>query len=285
MQFVVLNGELIDRERARIDIEDRGYQFGDGVYEVIRVYNRKLFTGTEHLQRLVESAKKISLVIPYTILEMEQMLNQMIEKNQLILGTVYLQFTRGVAVRNHAFPTPGTPGTFVAYTKEVVRPTATMKSGVKALLTEDLRWLCCDIKSLNLLGNLLAKQKAIEADCFEAILHRGDRITEGSASNISIIKDCVLITHPVDNYILNGITRQKVLEICRNHQIPFEERTFTIKDLLTADEVYLSSTTLEVTPIIEIAGAKINDGNPGPITIKIQKLFEEEIIRLCGRLE
>ena len=285
MQYVILNGELIARVAAKVDIEDRGYQFGDGVYEMIRIYNQKLFAGTEHLQRLVDSTEKISLELPYTISEMEQMLNDMIEKNKIKLGTVYLQFTRGVSMRNHAFPATGTPGTFVAYTKEVARPINTMRSGVKAILKEDLRWLCCDIKSLNLLGNLLAKQKAVEADCFEAILHRGELVTEGSVSNISILKDGVLFTHPANNFILNGITRQKVLEICRNHQIPFEEKPFTISDLLSADEVYLSSTTVEVTPIVEVDGKKINDGKPGPITVEIQKLFEREIIRQCGRIE
>ena len=285
MQYVILNGELIAREAAEIDIEDRGYQFGDGVYEMIRVYNRHLFAGKQHLQRLVESAEKISLELHYTISEMEQMLNHMIKKNKIIFGTVYMQFTRGVSMRNHAFPAPGTSGTFVAYTKEVARPINTIRLGVKAILTEDLRWLCCDIKSLNLLGNLLAKQKAVEAGCFEAILHRGERVTEGSSSNIAMIKDGVLFTHPANNFILNGITRQKVLEICRNHQIPFEEKTFTTSDLLSADEVYLSSTTAEVTPIVEIDRKKINDGNPGPITVQIQKLLEEEISRQCGRIE
>jgi D-alanine transaminase len=285
MQYVILNGELITRDSANIDIEDRGYQFGDGVYEMIRIYNQKLFAGTEHLQRLIESAEKIKLELPYTISEMELMLKRMIEKNQINTGTVYLQLTRGVSMRNHAFPVAGTPGTFVAYTKEVVRPIGTMRSGVKAILTEDLRWLCCDIKSLNLLGNLLAKQKAVEEGCFEAILHRGERVTEGSASNISMIKNGVLFTHPANNFILNGITRQKVLEICRNQQIPFEEKTFTVNDLLSADEVYLSSTTVEVTPIVEVDGKKVNGGKPGPITVQIQKLFEEEISRQCGRIE
>jgi D-alanine transaminase len=285
MEYVILNGELILRENAKVDIEDRGFQFGDGIYEVIRIYNQTLFAGTEHLQRLFDSAKKISLQLPYSIKELEQMLTQLIERNHVQFGTVYLQFTRGVAIRNHPFPEANTPCTFVAYTKQVARPVDPMKCGVKALLTEDLRWLRCDIKSLNLLGNLLAKQKAVEEGCFEAILHRGNQITEGSASNICIIKNGVLYTHPADTFILNGITRQIVLDICRGNQLPFEEKPFTIDEILSADEVFLSSTTVEVTPIVEIAGRKIKDGKPGPITKQLQNFFKEEIIRQCGKIE
>lgn len=274
----------MERPNAKVDIEDRGYQFGDGVYEMIRIYNRKLFAGREHLQRLAESAEKIGLELTHTVFEIEEKLNDLIEKNQVSFGTVYLQFTRGVASRNHAFPGTDVLSSFVAYTKAVERPVNTMTSGVTALLTEDIRWLCCDIKSLNLLGNLLAKQKAVEAGCFEAILHRGQTVTEGSASNISIIKNGVLITHPANNYILNGITRQKVLEICRNNNIPYEEKNYTISELLNSDEVFLSSTTVEVTPIIDVSGTKINNGKPGVVTTQIQNLFEQEIIRLCGEL-
>lgn len=274
----------MERDNAKVDIEDRGYQFGDGVYEVIRIYNGELFAEKEHLQRLEESAQKIGLELSYSISEIKQKLYTLIEKNRTIFGTVYIQVTRGVASRNHAFPKSGTASSFVAYTKEVERPVETMKTGVKALLVEDMRWLCCDIKSLNLLGNLLSKQKAVEAGCFEAILHRGEIVTEGSASNISIIKNGVLYTHPANNYILNGITRQKVLEICKHNSIPNEEKPFTVQELLEADEVYLSSTTVEVTPIVEIGGIKINNGQPGTVTVQIQKLLEQEIIRQCGKL-
>lgn len=284
MEFVILNGEIMERENAKVDIEDRGYQFGDGVYEVIRIYNGKLFAGKEHLQRLGESAKKIGLELNQSINEIEQKLQILVEKNQVILGTVYLQFTRGVASRNHAFPPSSTASSFVAYTKNVGRPAETMKNGVKALLVEDIRWLCCDIKSLNLLGNLLSKQKAVEAGCYEAILHRDEIVTEGSASNITMIKNGVLYTHPANNYILNGITRQKVLEICSHNNIPAKEQPFTVQELLDADEVFLSSTTVEVTPIIEIDGKTINNGKPGELTVRIQELLDQEITRQCGLL-
>lgn len=284
MEYVIVNGEFILRQDAKVDIEDRGYQFGDGVYEVVRVYNGKMFTGQEHVQRLEESAEKIGMKLTYSRTEIEDLLNQLIEKNKLELGIVYLQFTRGISSRNHLFPTSDTPQTFVAYTRAVDRPVSAMNEGVKTILNEDIRWLRCDIKSLNLLGNLLAKQKAADAGCFEAIQHRGNRVTEGSLSNISIVIDGVVYTHPADHYILNGITRQKMLQLCQENGIPAEERTFTVEDLLGADEVFLTGTTVEVTPIIEIEGKSVANGHPGEVTKKLQLLFQDAIEQECGKL-
>lgn len=243
-----------------------------------------MFTAREHLRRLFESAEKIEMQVPYQLETILELLENLITKNQLSMGTIYMQITRGAAPRNHAFPTVETDPVFIAYTREVARPVGNMKTGVKAILTEDIRWLKCDIKSLNLLGNLLAKQKAVKAGCFEAIQHRGNQVTEGSVSNVSIVKDGVVKTHPADHLILNGITRQKVLEICARNDISSVETVFTVEDLRNADEVFLSGTTVELMPIIEIDGEKVGDGVPGPVTIKLQKLFEEEIARQCGEL-
>lgn len=284
MEYVIINGQFIERSEAKIDMEDRGYQFGDGVYEVIRVYNGKMFTATEHLERLLVSGKKIGMEIPHTVEEMKVLLNKLIEKNSLQLGTIYMQVTRGIAPRNHPFPGADVPTTFVANVKHVARPETAMKEGVKAILKEDIRWLLCDIKSLNLLGNLMAKQEAVEAGCFEAVQHRGDIVTEGSASNISIVKDGKILTHPADNLILNGITRRVALKVCEENHIPFAEEAFTLDDLKNADEVFLSSTTAEVMPIVEIAGAPVGEGKPGPVTQRLQQLFEQEIEKECGKL-
>ncbi|MDP4162066.1 MAG: D-amino-acid transaminase [Bacillota bacterium] len=284
MEFVLLNGEIIERSDAKIDVEDRGYQFGDGVYEVIRVYNGSMFTSEEHLARFRKSAEAIGIKLNFTIEEISAFLNQLIEKNNVVLGTVYLQITRGTSPRNHAFPSPGVPTNIVAYTKEVARPVENMKSGVKAMLIEDIRWLRCDIKSLNLLGNLLAKQEAVEAGCFEAIQHRGQTVTEGSSSNILMIKEGKIITHPADNLILNGITKRKLQEICIAAQIPFEERSFTIDEISQADEILLTSTTAEIMPIVEVNGKAVNEGIPGTLTKRLQELFETEIEKQCGEL-
>ncbi|WP_394580394.1 D-amino-acid transaminase [Cytobacillus firmus] len=284
MEYVILNGNLIERSKAKVDIEDRGYQFGDGVYEVIRVYNGKMFTADEHLERLLESGKKIELNIPYSKDQLKQMLIEMIDRNNLELGIVYMQFSRGTSPRNHAYPGADVAPVLTAYTRETTRPVESMRNGVKAILIEDIRWLRCDIKSLNLLGNIMAKQKAAQSGCFEAIQHRGDTVTEGSSSNIAIVKGGTLYTHPATNLILNGITRRKINEICSQNGIALKESAFTKEDLLAADEVFMSSTSAEVTPIIEIEGKPVGNGSPGPITNKLQNFFEEAIEKQCGSL-
>lgn len=284
MEYVILNGEFINRSEAKVDIEDRGYQFGDGVYEVIRVYNGKMFTAEEHLERLLESGKKIELNISYSVEELKQLLEEMIVKNKLELGIVYMQFTRGASPRNHAYPGADVLPAFTAYTRETSRPVESMKNGVKALLVEDVRWLRCDIKSLNLLGNIMAKQKAAQSGCYEAIQHRGDTVTEGSSSNIAIVKDGKVYTHPATNLILNGITRRKINEICHTNGIALQETAFTLEDLKLADEAFMSSTSVEITPIIEIEGKPVGSGSPGPVTKALQDLFEKEIEEQCGSL-
>ena len=284
MKFAILNGEMIDRKEAKVDIEDRGYQFGDGVYEVIRVYNGKMFTINEHLDRFVKSSESIGITLPYTKDNITKLLEELILKNDLQVGIVYMQITRGVAPRNHAFPTENVLPSLVAYTKEVPRPLASLKTGVKTIVTEDIRWLRCDIKSLNLLGNLLAKQKAAETGCFEAIQHRSQKVTEGSSSNIFIINNGVITTHQSDHLILKGITKDVILQACAGNKIVVDEQSFTLDELADADEAFLSSTTAEVMPIVEVDGKSVGDGLPGPITKRLQELFEQEIERQCGAL-
>ncbi|RHW40795.1 D-amino-acid transaminase [Neobacillus notoginsengisoli] len=284
MEYVILNGEILPRQDARIDVEDRGYQFGDGVYEVIRIYNGKMFTVTEHLERLEASAEKIGMKLAWTITELEVLFARLIEINSLETGIVYMQVTRGISPRSHAYPPAGTAQTLVAYTRNMPRPELNFSDGVKTILTEDIRWLRCDIKSLNLLGNIMAKQKAAEAGCYEAILHRGEKVTEGSSSNIFIIKDGSMYTHPANNFILNGITRQTIEKLCAAHGIPFIEKEFSVAELEDADEVIVGSTTSEVTPVVEIEGKPVGDGKPGHVTRQLQKLFDGEIERQCGKL-
>ncbi len=284
MEFALLNGSIIKRSEAKVDVEDRGYQFGDGVYEVIRIYNGKMFTVAEHLKRFVKSAEGIGITLPFTTLQLTEMLEELRIKNNLQTGNIYMQVTRGTAPRNHVFPTGDVAPTLVAYTIKVVRPLENLKSGVKAILTEDIRWLRCDIKSLNLLGNLLAKQKASEQGCFEAIQHRGQDVTEGSSSNIFIVKNGTVITHESNHLILKGITKDVILDLCNNNDIPVQERTFSLAELDEAEEVFLSSTTAEVMPVIEINGKKISAGVSGPITQKLQNLFEKEVEKQCGLL-
>jgi D-alanine transaminase len=285
MNWTLINGEFVDRSNAKADIEDRGYQFGDGIYEVIRVYNGKIFTVKEHLDRFFRSAESISITLGYKAEQLTELLQELIIKNNLKLGIIYMQATRGVAPRTHAFPAQNVPATLVAYTKELERPIQKLEHGVKTILVDDIRWLRCDIKSLNLLGNVLAKQKASENGCYEAIQSRGQDVMEGSSSNIFIIKEGVIYTHASNILILKGITKDVILNLCAVNGIHVEERTFTKEELAAADEAFLSSTTSEVMPVIVIDGKAVNNGEPGPVTRKLQALFEAEITRQCGTLK
>ncbi|MGD7044293.1 D-amino-acid transaminase [Jeotgalibacillus proteolyticus] len=283
MAIVLYNDQFVSREECTVDIEDRGYQFGDGVYEVIRIYSGKMFTGKEHITRLFESAEKIRLDLPFTKEELIENLYKLVEKNNLHTGTIYLQVTRGTSARQHQFPLEGKP-VFTAYTKEVARPEAQMNEGVKAIVAEDVRWLRCDIKSLNLLGNLLAKQEAYSQGSFEAILHREGTVTEGSSSNAFIIKNNKLFTHPATNLILNGITRRELIRLCPGIGLEVKEEAFTLDDLLEADEVFIASTTAEIMPIVQIDGKAVGNAAPGEWTQKLQSVFKASIQEQCGEL-
>lgn len=276
MEWILSNGEIVKEQDLEISKEDRGYQFGDGIYEVIRVYEGDLFTATEHIDRFYESAEKIRITVPYTKDVFHKMLHDLVEMNSIDNGQVYVQITRGAAERNHQFPVNVEP-VVVGYTKSVERPVAFMEQGVKATLIEDVRWLRCDIKSLNLLGNVMAKQQAYEEGYFEAVLHRGDTVTEGSSSNMYGIKDGVVYTHPATNLILNGITRRVILEICEEFGIKVVEEPFTKQQALEMDEFFMSSTTTEVMPVVEISGHTIGNGTPGEMTRKLQQAFEARI--------
>ncbi|PLS14897.1 D-amino-acid transaminase [Bacillus sp. M6-12] len=283
MGKMILNGAIKERTEIRIDLEDRGYQFGDGVYEVIRVYNGILFTADEHLSRLEESARSIHLTMPFSPKEIKEQLLELVKESKLDTGIIYLQLTRGVSPRNHLFPGAEVGPVYIAYTRELASPAQAMENGVKAMTVEDIRWLRCDIKSLNLLPNLLAKQKASENGCFEALQHRNGTVTEGSSSNVSIVVNGEVKTHPANNLILNGISRQVMLRLCTENQITVKEECYTVEDLLSADEVFLTGTTTEVMPIVEIDGKKIGNGAPGPVTRQLQSLFKAEIEKQCGQ--
>ncbi|MER1987632.1 MAG: D-amino-acid transaminase [Solibacillus sp.] len=277
MGYSLWNDRIVADSEVVVNKEDRGYQFGDGVYEVIKVYNGQLFTVEEHVERFYASAEKIRITIPYTKDKLYMLLNELVEKNEINTGHIYFQITRGACPRNHIFPGDDVAPVLTGNAKENPRPVANFESGVKAIFDEDIRWLRCDIKSLNLLGAVLSKQKAHEANAYEAILHRGETITEGSSSNIYGVKDGVLYTHPANNLILNGITRQVILNCAAEIGMPVKEQPMTKTELLAMDEVIVSSTTSEVTPIIEIEGAKVGAGVPGEWTRKLQVQFETKI--------
>ena len=274
MDMILWNNQLMKREPI-VDIEDRGYQFGDGVYEVIAIYNGKLFLFDEHMERLERSAKEIQLTLPCSASELKQKVIELVDRNKLQDGVVYLQISRGVATRWHAYPDKETESVLVAYTIEEKTMTEEEDHGAKAILTPDIRWLRCDIKTLNLLPNAMAKQKAIEAGAVEAILHREDNVTEASSSNVFIVKNNKVLTHPANNLILNGITRQKVIELCGELNLSVQTEVYTVQDLLEADEVFITATKLDVVPIIEVDDHPIGEGIPGRITKKIVHAFRQ----------
>lgn len=276
MKQILFNGQFINNTDI-INIEDRGYQFGDGIYEVIGVYDGKPFLLDEHLERLARSATELQLALPFTVHDLKRKLLRLVFINGLGEGIIYLQVTRGVAARWHEFPSEDTAPVTVAYTRPEKRMTEVEDQGATAVLTEDIRWLRCDIKTLNLLPNVLAKQKADENNAIEAILHRGGIVTEASASNVFIIIEGVLYTHPANNYILSGITRNEVIRLCDELNIKVYEETFTIDELLAADEVFITATKLDVVPIINIDGRPIGDGTPGEMTRAIIQRFRSQI--------
>lgn len=274
--IILYNDQLIQREEAQVDIEDRAYQFGDGIYEVIRIYDRRPFHMKDHLDRLEKSAKKIRINLPYGLDRLETLLKELIKQNDFTQGNIYVQVSRGAAPRSHTFPENISP-VIIAYTQPASRPVQEQTEGIQAKTAVDVRWLLCDIKSLNLLGAVLAKQEAYDHDCKEAILIRDGMVTEGSSTNIFIVKDGTLQTHPANRLILHGITRKVTLQLADKLQIPVNEEAFDRNRLLNADEVFLTSTTMEICPIVQIDGQPVGNGKPGKITRRLQEAFADSI--------
>ncbi|HWK23761.1 MAG TPA: D-amino-acid transaminase [Ureibacillus sp.] len=277
MSYTLWNDQIVEDQLVSINKEDRGYQFGDGVYEVIKVYDGEMFTATEHIDRFYASAEKIKLTVPYTKHKLHQLLHELVEANELNTGNLYFQLTRGTSPRAHQFPGNDVTPVLTGNVKEAPRSIENCQNGVKTTFAEDIRWLRCDIKSLNLLGAVLAKQEAFEKGCYEAILHRGETITEGSSTNVFGIKNGVLYTHPVDNFILNGITRGVILKCANEIGLPVKEQAFTKEQALKMDELFVSSTTSEITPVIDVDGNAINGGVIGEWTRKLQEQFETKL--------
>lgn len=277
MTIYFVDGQFTDKDGVRISIDDRGYYFGDGVYEVVKVYNGELFTAQEHMARLLESASKVKMAVPYTEQQLIGIAEELMKKNDIDTGHVYMQVTRGASARVHHFPDMSVPPVVTGYAIVNPRPVLNLQEGVAAKTVEDIRWLRCDIKSLNLLGNVMAKQEAHEAGCVEAIFVRDGIVMEGSSSNMFGILNGIVYTHPATNLILNGITRQVVLEICAELDIPVLEKEFTLEELYLMDEFIMTSTTAEVTPVITIDNKKIGSGVPGPITKKLQEAFAKKL--------
>lgn len=276
---VLWNEEIVDESEVKIDIEDRGYQFGDGIYEVIRIYDGYMYMENEHLDRLWVSAEKIRMTLPFTREELSQRLHRLAQEVGLENARVYFQVTRGTAKpRLHDFPDPKeVQPVLMADIQPASRPSAKQNIGIRAGFVEDKRWLHCDIKSISLLGNIMALDEAQQKGYDEAVLVRDGIVTEASASNLWMVKDEVLYTHPDGNLVLPGIAKIKIRELVKALGIELKEEAFTEKELLAADECFKTSSVAEIMPIIEIDNQTIGDGTPGKVTKKLLNAYIESV--------
>lgn len=276
MDYVWKKGNIIERRNADVSFEDRGYYFGDGVYEVVRLYNGVCFQLEEHYTRFVRSTEEIDIPIPFTLIQFKEMIDSLSKENNTSDGYIYIQITRGEQERNHLYER-GLDPVVTAFAKEAPIPVKKQKKGISLYALEDIRWLRCDIKTINLLGNVMAKRKAEDNACDEALQHRGTVVTEGSSTNIFMVKDGAVITHPANELILNGITRLFIQQLAKQHNISFLEKTFSVEEASHADEMFISSTTMEITPVVRIEGSFQADYSIGPVTKQLQEAFSAAV--------
>ena len=269
-----LNGRFLPLEEAMVSVEDRGFQFGDGVYEVIRVYGGNPFRLDEHLSRLAQSAQAISIPLTIQPDEWKVFIHEGLERSAYSECKVYIQITRGVAPREHLFPETPRPTIVMTFREMADLPASWYQQGVSVITLPDLRWARCSIKSLNLLPNVLAKQEANAAGAFEAVLIKDGMVTEGTSSNVILVKDGKLVTPALNDQLLAGVTRQAVLDLARKSGKTVEERAVSESELQQADEMFLIGTTIEVLPITKLNGASVGSGTPGEVTIQVRETFQ-----------
>ncbi|MFZ2169382.1 MAG: D-amino acid aminotransferase [Methylococcaceae bacterium] len=268
---VYLNGQYLPLNEAKISVLDRGFLFGDGVYEVIPSYSGHLFHFQEHLERLENSLAAIRLANPYTREQWLEVLTPLLDAN--LDQYIYLQITRGAAEkRDHAFP-DNTPATVFAMCSNIV-PFPGLNTGVKAISMDDSRWKLCNVKAITLLGNILHRQEAIDQGCTEALLVKDGYVTEGAASNVFAVIDGVLCTPPKGNDILPGITRDVILDIAQKNNISYREDKILFTALQSASEIWVTSSTREIIPVVELDSKPVSDGKPGPVWHTMDELFQ-----------
>lgn len=285
MTTVYLNGQFVPKERATISVEDRGFIFGDGIYEVVRVIDGRIFEWGAHAARMARGLAGIRIAFEQKAIDgLKDVCERLVRDNGLAEGeaTVYMQVSRGAAPRTHHFPPAGTPPTVYAAASRFVVPREQRESGARAITFPDFRWLRCDLKTVNLLGAVLARQAAVEAGAYEAILLRDGIVTEGAATNAFVVVDGVTRTHPLGNLILPGITRHVVVELMREHGIALVETPVTQAELLRATELFLCGTTTDVQPVISLDGKPVGSGTPGPIARRVQALLEARLYTAVG---
>ena len=273
--MIYLNGKFMPIEEACVPVLDRGFIFGDGIYEVIPVYSRKPFRLAEHLNRLQHSLDGIRLKNPFSDTDWKNLLEQVIAKNEGEDQYLYLHITRGVAKRDHAFPANVPPTIFVMSNPLLPPPAELLVSGASAITAIDNRWIRCDVKAISLLPNVLLRQLAVDVHAIETILIRDGFLTEGAASNIFVVKDKVLLAPPKSHLMLPGITYDVILELAAANQIAHEVREISETELRAADEILLTSSTKEIMPITSLDNNSVGDGKPGALFTQLHTLYQQ----------
>jgi D-alanine transaminase len=273
-RIAYVNGRYVPHAGAAVHIEDRGYQLADGVYEVCEIRHGRFVDEQPHLDRLARSLRELRIAEPVPASALRVITREVARRNRVIDGIVYIQVTRGVAPREHAFPGhPVRPALVVtARSMSLAARDARAAKGVGVITTPETRWSRVDIKTIGLLANVLAKQQAHEAGAFEAwFVDRDGFVTEGSSSNAWIVtKKGVVVTRPADVTILRGVTRMSLLDVLAREKLKFEERPFTLREALAAREAFLTSATTAATPIVSIDGKPVGDGRPGPVSLALR---------------
>ena len=282
-----LDGQFIDRSRAAVSVDDRGFLFGDGVYEVTRARGGRLFEGERHAARLERNLRELGLVLPAgtTTATLNDVGQRLLRDNGLAAGEalIYFQVTRGVAPRMHQFPPAGTPATVYVSVGAFVPPDAVRARGAACVTYPDIRWARCDMKVVNLLPNVLAKQDAASKGAYEAIFVREDgTVTEGASTNVFAVVDGELRTHPKSNRILPGVTRDVLIEVAAAEGVVVREEPFDVAALRGASEAFLTSTMNDVMPIVALDGQPIGTGRPGALSLRLFDAFASRIASQCG---
>jgi D-alanine transaminase len=276
MAIVYLNGDFQPLEEARVSVLDRGFLFGDGIYEVIPVYGGRLFRLSRHLARLRNSLNGVRIDNPLTDTQWEAMLTALAARNGGGDQTVYMKVTRGTdSKRDHAFPSRIVPTVFAMSSPLPAQRDPGSEPGVGAITLADIRWKLCNIKAITLLPNVLLRQQAIDAGSVEAILINDGYAIEGAASNLFIVKNGLIITPPLSNALLPGITRDLILELAAANAMPYGEADVPEADLHDADEIWLTSSTREISPVVRLNDRPVNDGRPGPVWKKMIGLYQD----------
>jgi len=284
---VYLNGQFMPLAEAKIPVLDRGFVFGDGVYEIVPVYSKKPFRLDAHLRRLQGSLDGIRLANPHGTEVWRDLILRLIELQAFADQSIYIQVTRGTPVegqplRDHAFPKGGAPTVFMFAQPLVTATTQQKAAGVCAVTAVDNRWLRCNIKAISLLPNILMRQQAVDAGCAETVMLRDGYLTEGAASNIFAVKNGVLLAPPPSHLMLTGITYDVVLELAATHGIPHQVREISEAEVRAADELWMTSSTKEIMAIVKLDGAPVGAGAPGPLAQRMDGLyqnFKQQVMR------